>query len=455
MLGLVAMLGMGTYIALYLAIWAVLVFKIGKPPQATFQHGSSWAASLTSLRSAFFVAASWVALEWVRSWLFTGFGWNSLGVGLVYHAALIQVADIVGTPGLAFTPLFLGTIFLNTVKRIWVQKKAGHTLRWHFDTTVGIIVVAAQMLYGMKQLAYEPKDVQQLRVALVQLNIPQAERWAADGDKVQEYYQRLEKLTRLYITPTGVDQRSGVDLVVWPESSLVQLYAPGHADFFNPLLQISDFSLISGTDVQEPAGKAYVSAVLLHREWQDYQLYHKRHLVPFGEFLPLRWVPGMVTLFGNLFPGDFQHAGEQPPLALKNLPGVEILPLICFEDTIPRKARNGVRNTTQLLVNITNDGWFLQSCEPQTHLINAMLRCVELRRPMVRACNTGVSCIIDANGRELKRLQDETGSCMIEGVLPGTVTLEKSGRVSFYAQYGDVFSMFMAACTVLGLWYKR
>jgi apolipoprotein N-acyltransferase len=291
------------------------------------------------------------------------------------------------------------------------------------------------------RLAEVPQDTVPVRVALVQQHIPQAERWAASPEQVMAYYERYAELTKLYAEVRPPQTTSSVDLVVWPESALLPYYSQGHEEFFDPLLKTGDFSLLAGTDTLEPAGDSYVSAVLLRDRWSAGKLYHKRHLVPYGEYLPLRWVPGMELLLGGVLPGDFQEGPEVGPLPLMNVPGVELLPLVCFEDTVARVARAGIREAPQLLVNLTNDGWFLRSAEPEIHMQNARLRCVELRRPMVRACNTGVTAMISAKGEVTAALRDvETGSPFIQGVLPGTVLLEKAGRVTFYAQWGDAFA---------------
>jgi apolipoprotein N-acyltransferase len=444
-MGAAALLALGLYLACYVAVWSLFLSTVAKPRTKVLQQGAWWEASLESLRCAFLAASSWVALEVLRAWLFTGLSWNGLGAGLVQHAALIQVADVVGAAGLAFTPVFCMAVVFLTVWRMILQKRTGRVLRWHFDVAVAAGLIAAQLAYGIQKLAQEPSSPLPLKIALVQLNIPQAERWAAAPEQTMGYYQRHDELTQLYTKPLDGSSKSPVDLVVWPESALVPFYEPYHVEYFNRLMAVSDFSLLAGTDVMEPEGDSFVSAALFHKGWPEAKLYHKRHLVPFGEYLPLRSLPGMQAVFGGLFPGDFQHGpADQQPLPLANVPGVELLPLVCFEDTVARVARKGIRSAPQLLVNLTNDGWFLHSAEPRAHLLNAALRCVELRRPMVRACNTGVSCLITDKGEITQMLRGEDGSTFVQGVQPVTAVLDKTAPVTFYAAWGDAFGISLA-----------
>jgi apolipoprotein N-acyltransferase len=141
---------------------------------------------------------------------------------------------------------------------------------------------------------------------------------------------------------------------------------------------------------------------------------------------------------------------------------VQIIPLVCFEDTVGRLARKFARPAPQLLVNLTNDGWFLQSNENDVHAANAIFRCIELRRPMARSCNTGVTCFIDAQGRigrGDKLAEGETGSVFVRGVLSKEVLLAKQPEMTFYARFGDVFSLALlgiCVCVVLRpVWVRR
>jgi apolipoprotein N-acyltransferase len=135
---------------------------------------------------------------------------------------------------------------------------------------------------------------------------------------------------------------------------------------------------------------------------------------------------------------------------------VQVAPLICFEDTIGELVRRFVLPAEtnpggNLLVDITNDGWFLHSAGSHQHLANAIFRCVETRRPMVRAANTGVTCFIDEFGRVTQVLRDETGSTFGEGVLTGQVKVPTEHELTFYTRHGELFAKFCALVTVIAI----
>jgi len=243
------------------------------------------------------------------------------------------------------------------------------------------------------------------------------------------------------------------DLVIWPESALsAPFHDPNHIPFLNDVLKLGDFTLLTGADIMPPDAPPTTGAAIMRGSYDNHQLYSKVHLVPFGEYLPLREVPLVQALLGDVLPGDFRPGKVTEPFTLEKPAGIQVIPLVCFEDTDGRLARKFVRPVPQLLVNLTNDGWFLQSNENEVHLANAIFRCIELRRPMARSCNTGVTCFVDAQGRIGKgdKLTDpKTGSVFVKGVLPKEVNLAKMPESTFFARHGDVFSIAMLAITIV------
>jgi apolipoprotein N-acyltransferase len=300
----------------------------------------------------------------------------------------------------------------------------------------------------MIRLNQRPVDTLTVRTLLVQPNVPQVEAW--EHRPKPHLYERLARLTRLY-AEAREGRPSDVDLVVWPESALpVHLYGlPDHEPFFNQLLSLGSFSLLTGTEIYhegEPNG--HVSAVLFQGSYANRQEHHKVHLVPFGEYLPLGDYPPFSWL-RPIIPGDFTPGTSTEPMRLDK-PQVGLIPLICFEDTVGRLARRFVRPEPQMIVNLTNDGWFLNSRAMEVHTANAKFRAIELRRPMVRGTNTGVTCFIDSQGTVTHRLNDpQTGSTLIEGCLPGEVNVPTTGEMTLYARHGDWFALL---CLGLGIW---
>ena len=443
LMGWSAVLGMSGFLSIYIALWAWFTAKVTRPEAKRIGSEDWMICSLESLRSAFLSAAAWVGLEWLRGIVFTGFGWNGLAVGLHKNIVLIQVADLIGVTGVSFLPIFIACIGFNTLVRIlWTyQGKSKRTFR--ADFSVAMLLLLGVVNYGWQKMNEPPSgDQVEVRTVLVQQNVPQAVKWS--GEKTVEIYHRYAELTALYA--------SHADLIVWPESALpLPVYShPDHPAYFDELLAKGPFSLLTGADVIEPDAPAYTSAMLLRDRFEDAVFYHKMHLVPFGEYLPFRKeVPLIDTLLGGILPGDFTPGTIAEPVKLQS-PAIDIIPLICFEDTVGRLARKFVRDGPQLIVNLTNDGWFLQSAEMEQHLANAVFRSIELRRPMCRASNTGPSCFIDVLGRVTQKLVDpNTGSQFIEGCLPGKVALAQHPPLTLYARWGDWFSMTLLLTAVI------
>jgi apolipoprotein N-acyltransferase len=453
LMGWSAVLAMCIYMSLYWGVWGAFAATVGRPriggggeitnhkSPITNTAGTTalFSFSIESLRSAFLNASLWAGLEWARGIVLTGFNWNGLGVPLAGELALVQAADIVGVAGLSFMPVFCACVAFNTALRFREEARTAR-VRPHLDFFCAVALVLADFIYGFRILsAPPPKDTTSLRVLLVQQNIAQVVKWGHEQDEA--IYQGYGKLTRPFAGST--------DLVIWPESALpLPFHHPGHVTFLNDVLALGDFSLLTGVDIFEEGKPNYTGAALMRGSVDRHQLYRKVHLVPFGEFLPLRSVPLMQKILGGVLPGDFTRGSSTEPLTLEKPGGVQIIPLICFEDTFGRLARKFVRDNPQLLVNCTNDGWFLHSSENEQHLASARFRCIELRRPMVRAANTGVTCVIGADGRirpEDRLAHGRTGSVFVEGVLSREIMLEKHPPRTFYARHGDAFSVALLA----------
>ena len=217
----------------------------------------------------------------------------------------------------------------------------------------------------------------------------------------------------------------------------------------------SETDLLLGT-IDVDKRDVYNAALLVSDGGERTQVYRKVHLVPFGEYVPGRHkVPLLARIVGDQVPADFKEGTEYTVFTLTNSE-VHVAPLICFEDTIGELTRRFVlpNETTpgaNLLVDVTNDGWFERSAGSQQHLANALFRCVETRRPMVRAANTGVTCFINQFGRVTQMLRDDTGSTFTEGVLTGEIKVPTEEGLTFYVRHGEVFAKACAAITLISL----
>ena len=454
------------YMAIYIALWAWICGLL-RPQEAKKQSSatkwdemlaqarstavpprSPWTRSTNNLLLAFLVAAVWTTQEWLRSWVFSGWGWNGLGVALHGNWPLIQIAEFTGVAGLSFMVAFANVILVTTGRRLILEARTRIT-RPHFDLTLTMAAIVGVLTFGLRASQVSP-PTKPLRVAAVQSNVPQNQKFDPQFTrKILDQFRRLSEIALRSNPPP--------DLLVWPESSM-----PGPVltdeqsyKFVMDLAASADTDLLLGT-IDEDNHDIYNAALLISDGGERVQVYRKLHLVPFGEFVPGRHrVPLLARIVGDQVPGDFTPGKEYTVFSLTN-GDVQVAPLICFEDTIGELVRRFVLPTetnpgANLLVDITNDGWFLQSAGSHQHLANAIFRCVETRRPLVRAANTGVTCFVNQFGRVTQVLWDETGSTFTEGVLTGEVNVPTEHELTFYARYGELFAKSCAVITLLAI----
>lgn len=420
--------------------------------------------SVHALRAACLCSAAWVACEWLRGLVFTGFGWNGLAVALHDSPNLRQAADLVGVTGLSFLPAFIGTVAVATGARFGLEFAHGGRLRPHLDFAAAIILLMGTLLYGLQVHRTQRKvDPVEISGVIVQGNISIDQRYNLDPKRPSsEIWELYEKFTSLYAG-------QGYDLIIWPETCLPATFfeAPTQR-YFNSILALGDFHLITGIDdvrLREDGGlDVYNSMLAMRRSTQDYQAYHKTHLVPFGEFIPFRnSFPIFNWALGRLIPEDFDSGQETNLLRLQD-PDLEIIPSICFEDTIGRLTRRFVADppqAPQVIINLTNDAWFNRSPANVQHLANARFRCVELKRPMIRCANTGVSGVIDefgslndpkSRGAGKRVFVDrKTGSPFVAGCYPFRLQIGTRPPTTLYARWGDWFPGLLTALAALAL----
>jgi apolipoprotein N-acyltransferase len=455
------------YMAIYFAIWTWFCDLVRprtghRQSRATSKWGQMlaqarttsvpaqlpWTKSTSNLRLAFILAAAWTTLEWLRGWIFSGFGWNGLGVALHDTWPLIQITELTGVAGLSFMVAFANVIILTTAYRLVVEART-RVMRPHFDFTVTMACIVGVLVFGVRAAQVSP-TTKILRVAAVQSNVPQTQKF--DPQFTRRIFDQFHRLSEI-----ALRSNPPPDLLVWPESSMP---GPVFADeeshkFVMDLATSSETDLLLGTiDVDQ---RDVFNAALLVADGGDrVQIYRKVHLVPFGEYVPGRHkVPLLAQIVGDQVPGDFKGGTEHTVFTLTDT-DVHVAPLICFEDTIGELTRQFVlpSETTpgaNLLVDVTNDGWFERSAGSHQHLANAIFRCVETRRPMIRAANTGVTCFINQFGRITQILRDDTGSTFIEGVLAGEIKVPTEHELTFYARHGELFAKTCAAVTLLSI----
>ncbi len=438
------------YLGLYFGVWGWIAATAGRPrderlaaPYQEDKKPSLLAGSLHALNIAFINASAWVGLEWLRGWVMTGFGWNGLGIALHENLNLIQIADMVGVSGLSFLPMFVGCVLVTTVRRFSLEIRH-QILRPHLDFGIALLLVAGCFLYGLRHTLAPAAEGTQLRCLLIQMAVPQMEKW--DESKAMKILEDYEELTSTFIEATSPE------FVIWPESSLPTpiFYDPANERYLDNLLAKGDFTFMLGVnDFDATADRYYNSAAIMRGRLHtpDLDLYHKIHLVPFGEFIPFReQLPFLANWLERVIPGDFSRGESTDPLPYPDKE-FTIIPLICFEDTVGRLARQFVRKEPQLMVNLTNDGWFGTSPAAEQHVANARIRCIELRRPMARATNTGVTCLIDPTGRFTTKLDD----LFNPGGFVNTITIPHDAKLTFYAKFGDLFTGVVSLLGVMAI----
>ena len=454
------------YMAIYVALWAWFCGLL-RPREAKRQPSPSkwdqmlaearstaspprspWTRSSSNLLLAFLLAAAWATQEWLRGWVFSGWGWNGLGVALHDTWPLIQIAEFTGIAGLSFMVAFANVILVTTARRLVLEART-HTTRPHFDLTLTMAAIVGVLTFGLRATQVSP-PTKPPRVAAVQSNVPQNQKF--DPQFTRKIFDQFRRLSEI-----ALRSNPPPDLLVWPESSMPGpvLIEPESYKFVMDLAASAESDLLLGT-IDEEKGDVYNAALLISDGGERVQVYRKVHLVPFGEYIPGRHkVPLLARIVGDQVPGDFKSGREYTVFSLTNS-DVQVAPLICFEDTIGELVRQFVLPTetnpgANLFVDITNDGWFLHSAGSHQHLANAIFRCVETRRPMVRAANTGVTCFINQFGRITQMLRDETGSTFTEGVLTGEIMVPTEHELTFYTRHGELFAKSCAYATLIAI----
>ncbi|MDR3406785.1 MAG: apolipoprotein N-acyltransferase [Chthoniobacter sp.] len=413
------------YLGLFLAFWAWFLGAM----LAAFDPARSFERSLRNLALGALGASAWVAHEWVRERLFGGFGWNPLGVALHHDLAMIQIAEVTGTPGLSWLVAFANLMGVIIVRRIVGElgPNFSRRIRWEFSLTMALIALV--FAFGIRRLLH-PEAVESfpLRVVAVQPNIPQTDKF--DRDAEDRVLAQIEQLTKLAILTQPAPQ-----LVLWPESAMPRgmFASERNFNFVMDLAKEGDFALLLGSVEFDPErDEDYNSALLITGRGSAHQSYRKMHLVPFGEYLPLRPVFG--HFLGELVPGDFTPGREYTLLHIPE-PATDLGVLICFEDTLGELTRHFTLNGAQVLVNITNDGWFGKTPAAEQQLANAMLRAVENRRPLIRCGNTGVTAAVQTSGQV-----DTWVPPFQQGFAARDVQVPVHARTTFYTKHGDWLS---------------
>ena len=374
----------------------------------------------------------WVALEWVRSHIFTGFPWELLGYSMYRRLEFIQAADIVGVYGISFVLVCVNVALFHLLFSDGSWRKRAVSA----EVIATVVMVAALLVYGQMRLEWvdtQCASAPKVHVGLAQGNIEQDRKWK------KEY--QLETLD-IYEALTGEAAQHGATLVVWPETAAPFYFGRDKmlTDRIRSMARGYDTHLLFGAPAINWDSRGRVRlfnrALLLDTSGETLNVYNKSHLVPYGEYVPLKeWFSFLGKLVEQV--GDFS-SGE--PGGILSYGDIRLGPLVCFESIFPYLARKARLNGAQILVNITNDAWFGRSSAPYQHFSMLSFRSVETRTFSIRAANTGISGVIHASGKILMKtpLFEKT-------VIDADVPLLNLDTI--YARYGDIFTF----CCIIGI----
>ncbi len=329
-------------------------------------------------------AALWVALDSIKSHILTGFPWALLSHSQATHLNLIQIASLTGAEGMTFLIVLFNLSLAIFIRKIRTPKFLG--------LAMPLILIGGVYGWGRSRLNEHPSSsVRTLRIAVLQGNIDQYQKWDLTYEKsIREVYDELAR-TALLGTP---------DLMIWPESAVPGWYPNEriYVDWIRRISHDTKAAQLFGA-VSSREGKDFNSAFLVDVAGLMENSYDKIHLVPFGEYIPFgKPLAKIVPYLGKL--GTFT-AGSKP--VVFKFKGINLAPNICYEAVFPGLVRGCVKAGGEVLINLTNDGWYLDTGAPMQHYVTNIFRAIENGRILVRAANTGISAALDFNGREIFR----------------------------------------------------
>lgn len=415
---------------------------------ATFCLLYSIAIKKTNLPALLVAPCLWTSLEFIRSYALTGFPWSSLGYSQYKFLPLIQIADITGIYGISF----LIVAFNGAIADIFIikLKKTERPLYSSLASLGGFVCLFLIFIftfsYGFFRL-YQDRNGSNIKAAIIQGNIEQDKKWDISYQKsVLHAYKEL----------TAQAVSSSPDIIIWPETALPFSFqndlelTEDLISFQKELHSYMLFGSILAKEVEENIGsktkRLSNSAVLLDRNGNVSYIYDKIHLVPFGEYVPLRkilfFIDKLVYGVGDYYPGDTYIKAVTPFGSFATL--------ICYEIIFPGMVRKFFMRDGDFIVTITNDAWFGNTHGPYQHFSMAVFRAIENRKPVMRAANSGISGFIDSNGNIVAKTKLFERTYLVREI-------KKDATRTLYTRYGDIFSYFciVISVTLFISFYKK
>ena len=407
--------------------------------------------TLTRLLAVLGLAGTWIVIEWSRTWLLGGFPWLPLAASQWERATILQIAPFTGAYGVSFVLVMMNLGFAAYAHRLFREGATGFNKRSQEFFLALFLLLACVSVHFTEAFNRRGYTRPLARVAFVQPAIPQEVKW--DPARAQGILDILQQTT-LEAAATRPD------VILWPEA-VTPLAVRGDAamkEFVEAVVKRANAPLVLGSIAIEkpntPDETWFNGAFLVTpAEGVAERYYAKRQLVPFGEYVPLRPLLGWLSKFVPIG-GDFGRGEFSSPLLLplRGQPSVWG-PLICYEDTFPQLARLSALGGANVLVVVTNNGWFGEGGAAFQHAAHAVLRAVETRRPVLRCGNAGWSGWIDEFGSVRATVTDERGSIYFRGTRTVEVTCDARwvDRNTFYTEHGDWFVLVSAALVMFSV----
>lgn len=376
--------------------------------------------------------------EWLRGHVMTGFPWNDFGMVLGGNLVLGQFASISGLYGLTI----LSTLLFATPALL------GHMKPKKTFPALAALCLALLALFGFWRLQIEPGDFKDVRLRIVQPNIPLDQFLYANKERLLERYLTLSDRS----TSPQTNGIADATHLFWPESAFPFILSRDGAALTQLGDRLAKTVLLTGAARLEGSGRAarYFNAIQVVVQGEIGASYDKMHLAPFGEYMPFSDILAKagVTQFVEI-PGGFEAGETSRLLAAPGLPPV--FPMICYESIFPDDVADhlgAMATRPGVMLNVTNDGWFGQTPGPYQHFVQARLRAIETGLPIIRAANTGISAIIDPLGRIVA-----SAPLGVDGVVDGP--LPKSLESTFFLRHSRSTALIMALLLLCGAFIRR
>lgn len=397
------------------------------------------------------LCGAYVLVEWTRTWLLTGFPWMPLAATQWEMTSMLQIAAYTGAEGISFVVVAANIGIAAFSHRLFMEGEVGLKRRSPELLLALFLILVCLSIHIQESTNRGRYNVPFARVAFVQPDIPALVKW----DPAKE----TQNMSTLWTT-TLAARDSRPDLVLWPESTTP---FPLNADvgmrrFVEQLSATLKAPMLVGADAIDRSGrdgiKAYNAAYAVDPQLGVQTLFYaKRHLVPFGEYVPLRPLLGWIGKFVPIG-DDFTPGRDGAPLVVPLPSGAAAFGvLICYEDLFPSLALDETRSGADCLVVVTNDAWYGEGAAAYQHAAHSALRAVEMRRPVLRCGNAGWSGWIDEFGTVRRLVHDDSGSIYFRGVQSADVKRDARwvGKRSYYVEHGDWFIAASAVMAALGL----